>query len=453
MMSAKNDKSSGKLVTFLKQSIMTFAVTGLVFLIRIIKNIVISRLLGPSLRGVFAMVILIPEMIVSLGNLGFGPAAVYYTLKEKWDLNKVMGICLIFTFLSGIVLAPMGYVYLHWDIFFLKDILKIQIYTPFILGAVLLLIGKNLNLNLLMAISRIHAYNMVRTAESILPLIFFLAIWCPFGYLLEAAVWSWFAGLVIVMFMTYFLLRNTGAYPPRFSKVLLKKCIGYGLLSHPANFMQIALLRSDFFFISAMMGTNDLGYYAVASSTAELLLTLPQSIGVPFVPLALGMDKKEAQKYTPQIIRLICCLMVIACLIMGIAGDFLIRMFFGEEFLPATRALTLLLPGMAALSIYPMLKIELFGQNMPGRVSAVTGIALVINLSLNWLLIPVWGITGAALSSSVAYIISVGLLLITYCRLNHLPISIVLIPQRSDWVQIRNAIRQKQKKWTTNYEK
>ena len=96
-----------------------------------------------------------------------------------------------------------------------------------------------------------------------------------------------------------------------------------------------------------------------------------------------------------------------------------------------TRALILLMPGIAALGIFPILKVDFFNRNKPGIVSLTTGVALLINLALNFFWIPQWGIAGAAASSSVGYVASVSLLLLIYCRHAGIHVfSVLLIKKR-----------------------
>ena len=73
---------------------------------------------------------------------------------------------------------------------------------------------------------------------------------------------------------------------------------------------------------------------------------------------------------------------------------------------------------MLAFSVLAILKTDLQGRGMPGTISILTSCALAVNLALNWVLIPRFGIEGAAMSSSVAYVLALLLVYGAYRRVS-----------------------------------
>jgi O-antigen/teichoic acid export membrane protein len=61
---------------------------------------------------------------------------------------------------------------------------------------------------------------------------------------------------------------------------------------------------------------------------------------------------------------------------------------------------------------------DLAGRGRPELGSRSAGISLVINVSLNLILIPKWGISGAALSSTVSYTMVSLVMLYYYVKLS-----------------------------------
>jgi len=67
------------------------------------------------------------------------------------------------------------------------------------------------------------------------------------------------------------------------------------------------------------------------------------------------------------------------------------------------------------------------------QVNIVVGfVALIGNLGLNLVLIPMWGIVGAALASTISYTAAAGLLVALFLRESRLSIADVLIPGVDD---------------------
>ena len=72
-------------------------------------------------------------------------------------------------------------------------------------------------------------------------------------------------------------------------------------------------------------------------------------------------------------------------------------------FIPSFVPLVLLLPGVVALAVANVVGSYLRGIDRPGTTSYINLIALVINVVLNVVLIPIYGIVGAAAASLVSY--------------------------------------------------
>ncbi|MNR52917.1 hypothetical protein D3C85_1728390 [compost metagenome] len=71
------------------------------------------------------------------------------------------------------------------------------------------------------------------------------------------------------------------------------------------------------------------------------------------------------------------------------------------------------------------------------------GLCALFNLALNLLLIPAYGIVGAAVASSVAYLAVTVALLWLYCRLSGVPVWQTLIILPSDLVPMRQLLMRK----------
>jgi O-antigen/teichoic acid export membrane protein len=80
-----------------------------------------------------------------------------------------------------------------------------------------------------------------------------------------------------------------------------------------------------------------------------------------------------------------------------------------------------------------ILRLDLLGKNRPGSVSLLMGFGALLNLALNLVLIPAYGIVGAAAASSIAYLAVTIAMLVLYCRLSHVPFWQTLIILPSDF--------------------
>ena len=412
-------------------SLVTFGTTIGIVGLRLVRSILVANLLQASLRGIYGALTLVPDFLSSFADLGFGPATIYYVAKEKYDLRRVMGGVLIFGGLVGLLVIGLTYLILDSQTLYdftarlatNKDAnedaaLFIDNFRPLVLLGGFLLIFMNLGGSFIMARGRIYALNVINVVGVVVPLALFVAMWAirPEAPL-SAAMWAWVMGLVVVAALPFLLLRRDGAYPPKPDMQFIRQGVRYGLASHFANFFQKALRRMDFFFIMAWCTPAELGYYTMATMFAEMMLMVPESVAVPFIPIVFGMDKKNSERFTPVVVKTIFTFMVFASIPVLALG----HPFFAialPDYVPGFGALALLLPGMIGLAIYPFLKAELFKRDRAGSVSLLVSVSLVVNFVLNWVTIPHWGIYGAAASSTVSYLLSLFLVYIFYCRLS-----------------------------------
>jgi len=429
-----------------KQGSATFLSQIVRILLRLAKSVILARVLGPTKRGLLSLIVVIPEFIVSFGNLGFGPAVLYYVAKKKYDLRIVMGGVVLFILIMGPALAMVGMGALKCDFILKGDAKIVRTFAAVILVAIPFLLIDHLGARFLMAKGKILILNMVSICQAGIPLFLFIMLCAVMKDHLDAAVWSWFISLFGIAIVPFIFLKREGAYPPIMDGHFLKKGFTYGIASYLAQCFQMALLRSDFFFISALLGPTELGYYTVSTKMAEMLLILPESFVVPFVPLLFGMQKNESDMFMCTVTRLVLFVMLVICIGACFFGKIFIGLVFGYEFLPAYRPLVLLLPGIFAFGLFPFFKFELFGRGMQGKVAGFTAIGLMTNLLLNYFMIPKWGIEAAAVSSSVGYVSVVFLLFRRYCRISGTSSSDVLIVKKNDFSIVYQSLKTKLKK-------
>ena len=98
-------------------------------------------------------------------------------------------------------------------------------------------------------------------------------------------------------------------------------------------------------------------------------------------------------------------LAIFGALLMLIA-EFVIVLLYGEDFRPAGAVIVWLVPGIVALGHSRILANYIAGQGRPGINAARGCAALVVNIAANLVLIPVYGIIGAAVATTISYSLS-----------------------------------------------
>ena len=105
-------------------------------------------------------------------------------------------------------------------------------------------------------------------------------------------------------------------------------------------------------------------------------------------------------------------------------------------FVESLPALFVLLPAVVALSISKILSAYLNGLAHTSFVSFMATSALILNIVMNFVLIPAWGIVGAAAASLISYTFGAVLAITFSSRLSGAPPLSFVIPTRHDFANV-----------------
>ncbi|SDI20257.1 lipopolysaccharide biosynthesis protein [Pseudomonas panipatensis] len=426
--------------SFIRSMLLSTATRVTMTILRLLRNILLARLLGPADRGLFALFSTLPDLIAALTSGGLNTAVGYQAARHKPIgvlLTQVLVYgCLLatlFTLLFVVTLRTLGQgLGLSQDLGLLAWLLLL---------AVPLAVLKSGLLTLHNADGQVHAFNTLRLLESLLPLLLFIGLWliwrdAPLG----AAVASWLGGVLLVVVLGLCWLARFHSIRLRWQPREQGELLRYSGRSHPNVIFQEMLMRADYLLIGSMLPPSALGEYALASAAAELLLIIPEAVTTPLMKRLLQQGE-GIDELTPFALRLTASVMLVACLGMAAIGEWLIVLLFGAPYAPAYPALLALLPGLFGLCYASILRLDLLGKQRPGALSIMMGLAVALNLALNLVLIPSLGIVGAGIASSVAYLAVTLAMLVLYCRLSGVPWQRTLILLPEDIRQLRDMLR------------
>ncbi len=176
---------------------------------------------------------------------------------------------------------------------------------------------------------------------------------------------------------------------------------GRGALSATIIYL---LFRSDVFLVGHFLGEEQVGVYFACVVIAEMIQRIPNLAGVVLLPkVQAGADDDHA--ITLIVARRVLAGFVPIAVVVVVAGRSLIEVLGGPEYAGAFTPLLLMLPGLMATGFGSVLNTKLAGEGYPPLTIWAAAAALFTNVLLNLVLIPTWALEGAAISTSVAYIL------------------------------------------------
>lgn len=174
------------------------------------------------------------------------------------------------------------------------------------------------------------------------------------------------------------------------------------------NVVSLLNYRVTLFVIEHFKGLADAGVYSVAMQVGELLWMVSQAVTVSAYHRIGNPDTRAAAAMTVRAVR-INVLATVACapVLLALAW-WALPWALGHAYFDARWPLAALLPGIAGYAAASSL--SAFYTNHLGRPhlsAAVAGLSLTLNVCVSLWAVPRWGALGAAVSTSLAYLVAI----------------------------------------------
>jgi O-antigen/teichoic acid export membrane protein len=188
----------------------------------------------------------------------------------------------------------------------------------------------------------------------------------------------------------------------------------------------------DAIFISSFLSTRDLGIYSVAAQINGMLIQFPTLVNGLLVPFFVTLDKEGAgeklNNYFANALPNLTLGWGLVCSVGALAASFMIPLIFGTEFAGAAVPFWILststVIAMPILCGYGALT---HARSVTYIAAISTIIAAVVNIGLNFLLIPRYGMAGCAWATVLAYLLnSIGFAVLLKARIKT-PVSWVFL--------------------------
>lgn len=203
----------------------------------------------------------------------------------------------------------------------------------------------------------------------------------------------------------YYDLRST--FKPSQDDLPRKSLLTFNFHNMILVLLMSSLYHIDVLLLNPMVGSEATGYYKAALVITGFLWFVPLSIQNALLHSSSEMWSKRGASAVSEISARVTrynmvCTTLFVLGIAALANPFL-PLYFGSEFTASVEPLLFLLPGALGFAMArPIIAIGQGKGNLKPLILG-TGGAAVINLVLNILLIPAYGVLGAAVSTSIGY--------------------------------------------------
>lgn len=379
-------------------------------------RIVVARYLGPEAYGILALGLGILGIASILAVFGLPTGVLRFVsfYKGKEDKEKMRGVIL-----SSLKIGIPISIFMMILLILLRDYISLNIFnTPglstilfiFALLIPFVVIGSNLEY-VVQAIQQVK-YNVFIRQISENGLQLFLAILLiTIGFGVNGAALAYALALVSSAIFFFLVLEkklkiiNQKAQ----SKEVSKELLSYSWPLIFSSLFSSVNLWIDSTFIGYFKGATQVGLYNAALPTSTLLTMVPGAVILMFMPIITSLYSKgennEIKKLYNSVTKWIFLFNLPLMLILCIFSKEILVILFGGVYQQAYTSLILLSVGYFVLSFGLTSQYVLRMLSKTKLLLLNTAIVLAINVLLNILLIPRFGISGAAASVAITLII------------------------------------------------
>jgi O-antigen/teichoic acid export membrane protein len=416
---------------------LIFLARAFEYLIAGITGVILARGLGAHGRGVYGLINETALLLPALVGLAIAESSVYLAGQRRFGLETLLSNALSwilgFAVLCGALIATI-----------LFTGLSLLGMTPSELaiamaGAILVMVSGTTSVFLL-AQGRVQALTSVSVLEPLLRLLGVVGALAAVGLTVTGAISAWLAAILVTAVVCVLLLSRRIRIRPGINLAAFRQQLSFGVRGHMGWIFQALNHRLDVFLVSYFLGASAVGHYSVGFNLAEMSWWVPLSLGVVLFPKASAMDAETNAQMSAVVCRRTLVVTLGAILGLVAVAQPLVHVLYGGEFRDSLVPLYILAPSGIFYTIHKVLGTSLSGQGVP-QASLFGGLAsLPFLIGLNLVMIPRFGIEGAAIVSDITYGVNALVMLGLFLRITRLPVKEVLFPNRSDLLAFRSKL-------------
>lgn len=416
-----------------RQVIHTVFTRAVMLLVGALVSVVIARSLGPEGRGAYFVIITIATTAISLGHLSVEQAqARLWTRPESrsgLSANSVllgMSVGVLSALGTAVVTTALG-----------PQVMPVP--SRGLLAVALLAIPCSMTVlylnNILVLRARVEWINWSGLCAGVVHCVALVVL---------AGAGSLSPGWVVVMWVVSQTLPLSILIPvarPRLRSrdlCLARRELGMGLRYHTGLVSLFLLFRVDVLMLNAMMTNAAVGLYSLAMTLIELTRVTVDSIAQVALPRQMEGDHDSAAAFTARTARLTLLFATGSVGLMCAVAPIVVPAVYGAAFAGSIPPLLGLAPGLVVLGGTRTVAAFLLRLDRPVAMSAISVTALAVNVILNLILIPAYGIVGCAVASSIGYGVLGGLQVTWFLRATRLSLGRVL-PGREEIRYLREV--------------
>lgn len=377
-------------------------------------GILTARALHPQGRGELSAMAIWPMVLSGSLTLGLPNALTYMIQRKPERKSEMTTAAVIMATLVGIVatVIAIGVVPFFLRNYSPETIFVARCLLPNLTIGLLLLIGRA-------ALEAEHKFGRSGIAL-VMPPLLTLAMLLSFLFMhrltpTTAAISYVVSGLPAFWWL-FRLLPLSFHLPFRTLLDSMRALFSYGIRSYGNDLCGTVSLYIDQAVVVGLLTPADMGVYVVSLNFSRLTNVLHQAIAGVLFPSLVNFDERKTNAIIDRMFRIGMGITVLATIFMLVAGRIVLTLLYGSAFAHDLFILPILTLE-AGLGGCVLIAAQAFmAHNRPGLITTQQILGLSAAVPLLFVLVPVLGIRGAALSILFSTVLRLGFIVISYRR-------------------------------------
>ena len=381
----------------------TATATAVILGCGIFTGLIAARSLGPAGRGELAAITTWASVLLFAGTFGLPEAVAYFAAADRASRDRVWTTGQAGALVLGLLVAAIGW----WAIpaaFGADDAALAGAIRWYLILFAVPCLGFACAGSWLQGAGSLHAFNVSRSSLHVINAALMIALALAGSQSVIYFAAATLVGTTAGWFLSAVFAPMSRLWQARPSLDLAKRMLHYGVRVQVGNWSSAASLRLDQLLLSLFAMPATLGLYVVAVSYANTLLTIPASAAMVMLPEMVERHAADgARECLQRWYRRLLWATVVGAVAIGLLGAIVIPVAFGSAFQDAVPLLAVLMPAALILGMNDILSTAFLGIDRPDITSKGELVGLVVTVAALSVLLPRYGVLGAALASLLAY--------------------------------------------------
>lgn len=396
----------------LNSVVQVMAVRAIVLATNLVTGMISAAMLGPQGRGTQAALMVGPQFVGPVSELGLHASVIYNSKAEPDQEAEYLGCALVLALGAGAIGMLVAWVVApYW----LTQYDAATIHTARLM---LTIVPMGVVMHILM--SGLESRGEFRLANRLMLVASLitlgaLVILAKLDHLTPAtAATSYLFGVVpIGIAMAWFVFRMIRPVINLRGRIV-RRLMHFGFRYYGVDILGALSQYLDQLLVVLFLAPSSLGIYAVAVSASRILNVIPTSVSTVLFPTVAARSPEDIVELVGLAARVTTVIAAAAAIVLSLLGPFLLHTFYGVRFDPAVAPFRWLLVDCIVANLGRILYQAFTAGGRPEIVTGIETIGVATSAMAMVIFVPAYGTIGAAWSLLLASSVRLACVIIGY---------------------------------------